>query len=324
MKNRSIFCVLVFLIANCLFSQDDNDFNSVITINSDNDAFVIWENRDRYYTYGIGASMAFRSDRLLGFQNWFSDKESYFFTGGMRIEGYTPTNKVVTETQIQGDSIIVFDRPFAGLLFGTLETTYGFERSFFRTGVLFGIMGPSSGAGRLQRWIHDNVTQDGVFDAWRFQLPDQFILNFSGEYLYDFTPANQYADVYGALKARLGNLYIDASPAIGFRFGKLNGVNQTAALGTAIQGNGSDWELYWRSSFSATIALFNATAQGRLFGPKFEYALEDINTFYWSMTHGIYFAYRRILLGFDHFFTYGEVVANQTHVYARLEIKYRF
>ena len=316
------YFVLLFTIG--VRGQDDPAYKAMLTINSDNDAFVIWENRDRYYTYGIGASLAFRSDKLLGLQNWLKKKESYFFTGGMRIEGYTPTNKVVTEAQLQGDSIVVFDRPFAGLLFGALETTYGFNRSFVRTGILAGIMGPSSGAGRLQRWIHDNVTQDGVFDAWRFQLPDQLILNISGEYLYDFNPANKFANVYGSMNARLGNLYIDASPTLGFRFGKFNGINRTAAFGTALQGSKIDWELYLRSSFTATVALFNATAQGRLFGPTYEYALEDINSFYLSMSHGIYFTYRRILLAYDLFFSYGEVVENQEHIYGRLELKYRF
>ena len=317
----SSFLILSFF---WLHGQDDPEYKFVATINSDNDAFVIWENRDRYYTYGIGASLAFRSDKLLGLQNWFKNKDSHFFTGGMRIEGYTPTNKVVTEGQLEGDSIVVFDRPFAGLLFGTLETTYGFKRSLVRTGILAGIMGPSSGAGRLQRWIHDNVTQDGVFDAWRFQLPDQFIFNISGEYLYDFNPNNKYANVYGAVNARLGNLYIDASPTLGFRFGKFNGINKTAAFGTALQGSKTDWELYIHSSFSATLAGFNATAQGRLFGPTYEYALEEINNFYLSMSHGLYVTYRRIMLAYDLFFTYGEVVENQQHIYARLEIKYRF
>ncbi|MEN8800248.1 MAG: lipid A-modifier LpxR family protein, partial [Flavobacteriaceae bacterium] len=292
--------------------------------NSDNDAFVAWENRDRYYTYGMGASLAFKAKNLLGLENWFSQKEYNFFRAGIRIEGYTPTNKVVSEEQLQGDSLIVFDRPFAGLLFGTLESTYTFKRSFFTTGVLLGIMGPSSGAGRLQRWIHDNVTDDDVFDGWRFQVPDQFIMNFSGDYVYDFLPDASWFDIYGGAKARLGNLYIDASPVLGFRIGRFNSLGQTVSFSNGLLAGKSDWELYLRSSFSANFAFFNATAQGNLFGPKFEYAVDELNPLFLSMTHGIYFAYRRIVIGYDHFFSYGEVVKKQRHIYARFEFKYRF
>jgi len=312
------------LYPNLLSSQDDQEYKSVFTINSDNDAFVLRGNRDRYYSFAAGTSLTFQANKLLGLQNWFPEKESYFFGIGMRIEGYTPTNKVVTEPQLLGDSIVVFDRPFAGLLFGTLETTYNFDRSFFRTGLLLGIMGPSSGAGRLQRWIHDNVSNGGVFDAWRFQIPDQLILNFSGEYYRDFTPTASWVDLYGGIKARLGNLYIDTSPTIGLRLGKFNNLNSTVAMGNGLLAGKSEWELYLKSSFSATLALFNGTAQGNLFGPKFEYAVDELNPVYLSMSHGIFFAYRRIILGFDQFFSYGEVVKRQRHIYARIEFKYRF
>jgi hypothetical protein len=321
---RAFFIVFLFHFGTFFAQEESIDFNNVIGINTDNDALVAWENRDRYYTFGIGASLSFKARKLLGLQNWFSSKKTVFYTAGLRMEGYTPTNKVVTVLQREGDSIITFDRPFAGLFFGTLETTYGFERSFFKTGILMGIIGPSSGAGRLQRWIHDNVTDDGVFDGWRYQVPDQFILNFSGDFIYDFTPEASWFDIYGGAKARLGNLYIDASPVVGFRIGRFNNIGATAAFGNGLLAAKTDWELYLRSSFSANVAFFNATAQGRLFGPDFEYAVDKLNPFFLTMTQGIYFAYRRIILGFDHYFSYGEVIKKQRHIYARLDFKYRF
>lgn len=326
LKARSGKALVLFLLLFLCFltARGQEGFRNVLTFNLDNDAFVAWENRDRYYSFGVGASLAFNSKRLLGFQNWFKKKSSHFFNTSLQIEGYTPTNKVVTESQISGDSIIVFDRPFAGLFYGTLETTYNFERSFFRTGYLLGILGPSSGAGRLQRWIHDNVSQDGVFDAWQFQLPDQLILNFSGQYVYDFVPKDNWFDIYGALQARIGNLYIDTGPTLGFRIGRFNEICKTVVLGGELLAGKSDWELYLHSTFSTTLAFFNGTAQGRLFGPKFEYALEEINPLYPAMSHGIYFAYRRVVIGYDLFFTYGKVVQNQRHIYARMEFRYRF
>ncbi len=324
MKLSVLFSLSLLLSPNFVFSQTDEQFKSVLTFNSDNDAFVFWENKDRYYTYGIGVSLSFRSEKFLGLEKWFVDKESFFLNAGMRMEGYTPTNKVVTAQQIEGDSMVVFDRPFAGLLYGTLESTYNFKRSYFRTGILLGIMGPSSGAGRLQRWIHDNVTQDGVFDGWRFELPDQILLNLSGTYVYDFTPQASWLGFYGYWQARLGNLYIDTTPKLGLRIGRFNDINKTAVFGNGLLAGRSDFELYLHSSFSTTLAFFDGTAQGRLFGPQYEYALDDINSLYFAMSHGIYFSYRRIILGFDHFFTYGKVLADQRHIYARLEFRYRF
>lgn len=316
--------IFVFHYVTFFAQEPEEDFSNVLTINSDNDAFVAWENRDRYYSYGLGASLAFRANKLAGLQHWFSKKEHNFFRTGIRIEGYTPTNKVVTEGQLEGDSIIVFDRPFAGLLYGSLESTYIFKRSFFTAGILLGIMGPSSGVGRLQRWIHNNVTQDGVFDAWRFQLPDQLLINISGKYLYDFTPEGRWIDVYGDIEGRIGNLFIDTGPGLGFRIGRFNPVKRSVAWGNGILSSTSDWEFFLHSRFSATLALFDGTAQGRLFGPTYEYALEDINPFYLSMSHGIYIAYRKVVIGYDLFFSYGKVVERQRHIYGRFEFKYRF
>ncbi|MGB5691633.1 MAG: lipid A-modifier LpxR family protein [Flavobacteriaceae bacterium] len=266
----------------------------------------------------------FGAKNLLGLQNWFSQKEHNFFNAGILFEGYTLTNKVVTKEQLQCDSLVILDRPFIGLLFGMLESTYTFERSFFTAGVLLGIMGPSSGAGRLQRWIHDNVSQGDVFDAWRFQLPNQLILNFSGQYVYDFMPENNRFDIYRALHARIGNLYIVTGPTLGFRIGRFNEIHKTVALGGELLAGKSDWELYAHSTFSTTLAFFDGTAQGRLFGPKFEYALDEINPLYLAMSHGIYFAYRRVVISFDHFFTLGKVVEKKRHIYARMEFRFRF
>ena len=322
---RKPLCLLALSVFSSILSaQQPENYRYAVGIHTDNDAFVAWENKDRYYSFGLGGSFSFKPEHFLGVQDWFSGKEDFFLTGQLRIEGYTPTDKVVSATQLAGDSTIVFDRPFAGLFYGTLEGTHTMKRSFVRTSFLLGIMGPSSGAGRLQRWIHDNVTEDGVFDAWRFQLPDQLLINVSGKYVYDFTPEGTWADIYGGWQARLGNLYIDTTPTIGLRIGRFNSLGKSVALGNALLGGSADWELYLHSSFSATWALYNATAQGRLFGSDYEYALEEINPLFLSMTHGIYFAYRRWALGFDHFFSYGEVVKGERHIYARFDLKYRW
>ena len=324
MKNKHLIFLSLLLNLNFIWAQDDENFRSVISLNTDNDALVAWENRDRYYTFGIGLSASFRAKKLLGFQNWFKNKEDYFFSGTLRIEGYTPTIKVVTLPELEGESLVEFDRPFAGILFGNLETAYAFERSFFRTGILLGVIGPSSGAGRLQRWIHDNVTDDDVFDGWTLQVPDQLALNASAEYFYDFTPHWKSIDLYGGARARFGNVYIDASPVLGMRLGRFNKLSNSVSFGNSLLQSKSDWELYYRGNFWATLAGYNATAQGNIFGPKFQYAVDELNPLYLAMSHGLYMIYRRVSVAFDHFFTFGEVVESQRHIYARIELKYRF
>ncbi len=314
------FLLLLIIRAN---SQGSDTFDKEISFSSANDAYVIWQNSDRFYSYGVGLNLKFKKEKWLGLQKYFPKKTAYFFEVGLRLEGYTPTNKTVTPTEIQQNTIS-FDRPYAGLLFGTLNVTYAFERSFVRGGVLLGVMGPASLADDFQGWFHDKVTDDPVFEEWRFQVPNQLLANIDITYAHDFIPERKWLDIFGMLNTRLGNLYIDATPTLGLRLGKFNTLSESVGMDNNILSNSSGIEWFLQSSISSSLNIFDATAQGNLFNRNFEYAVDELNTFSTTLTQSVYFSSRRFSLGIEHYFTFGKVVPKEQHVYARTIFKYRF
>jgi hypothetical protein len=305
------------------FSQEATGYKYALGFSSDNDAYVAFENFDRYYTFGAGIYFAFRPDHFMGLEKKFPDKANYFFRLGIQSDGYTPTKKVVTALEVEQDSIF-FDRPFAGLLYGTLEGTCVFEKSFLKAELLFGIMGPSALTREMQDWIHENITGDGIFDGWAYQVPDQVILNVRVSAAYDLLPGSRGFDVFAMGSARLGNLHIDATPSLGLRLGKFGPLGQSSAFGNTLLASPTQKEFFLRSTVSATLTAFNGTAQGNMFRGDFEYAVEDMSRFHIEMTHGLYFSGKRYLLGFDHIFSYNKVVKHTRHIFARIEFMYRF
>ncbi|WP_282161705.1 lipid A-modifier LpxR family protein [Ulvibacterium marinum] len=322
-KSNGLFLFFILLFFSIEGNAQRPDiFSSEISLSSANDAYVIWQNSDRFYSYGAGVNLKFKKEKILRLQKYFPKKTGYFFEIGLRLEGFTPTNKTVTPSEIQ-QSTISFDRPYAGLLFGTFNVTYAFERYFLKGGALLGIMGPSSLAGDFQGWFHDKITDDPIFEEWRFQVPNQPIVNLNVAYAYDFIPQQKWFDVYGMLDTRLGNLYIDATPTLGFRFGKFNKLSESVGMDNNILSN-SGIELFFQSAISGSLNIFDGTAQGNLFNNDFEYAVNELNTFSTTMTQSVYFSSRRFSLGIEHYFTFGKVVPNERHVYARTILKYRF
>ncbi|NNE02573.1 MAG: DUF2219 family protein [Eudoraea sp.] len=304
-------------------AQNDDPYNVEISVNTDNDALVAWKNKDIYYTYGIGAQVAFQAEHLLALERLFPSKTSHFFKTGLRMEGYTPSNKFIYAAELVNVDE-VFDRPFAGLLYGTMEASYIFENSTLTTGMLFGILGPSSRAGDLQIWFHESVTDDALIDGWEFQLPDQLLLNFNMAYTYDFTPKSKIISAYGGGEVHFGNLYVKAVPSLGVRIGKFAPLTRSVAVDNSILLKRNETELFFLAKYDLAVNLFNATAQGKLFGPNNNLALSTINTVDSLLTLGIYFTYYRWTVNFNHYFSFGKVIPKTNHVYARIGLFHRF
>lgn len=216
------------------------------------------------------------------------------------------------------------DRPFAGLLFGTLEANYIFKNYFIKTQALLGVMGPKALSKEIQDWIHDNITEDGLIDGWYLQIPNQLIANINATAAYNFNIAPSWIDPFVMGQARFGNLYIDATPTAGFRLGKFSGIGQSAAFSNSLIAPRNITEIYLISSFSVTFAAFDATAQGNIFNNDFPYAVENLNNVFTSMTHGVFITLNRFTLGYDNMFTFGQVNQEICHAFGRFTAFYRF
>lgn len=218
-----------------------------------------------------------------------------------------------------------FDRPFAGVTYGTFEANYSFERSNFKSGILLGIMGEDSQAGDIQTWFHDNITNDITFkEEWIYQVPNQLIFNLNFEYTYDFLPYKKWFDVFASAKAQLGNYRINTTPSIGLRLGKFEEISESIGFNNSILGERKHFEFFLQSTFSVTANGFDATAQGNLFHRNFQFAVNNLNTFHSTFTHSNYLVYNMFSIGYEHYFTSGVTIKNAKHSYSRFLLNYRF
>ena len=187
---------------------------------------------------------------------------------------------------------------------------------------------PHLSTGEMLRAAIKQGTAEGVEAAGYMShgqlVPDQLILNVRVSGAYDLLPDTRGFDAFVMGRARLGNLYVDATPSLGLRIGKFGPLGRSSAFGNILPASPTQKEIFFKSTVSATLTAFNGTAQGNLFRRDFEYAVEDMSRFHIEMTHGLYLSGKRYLLGFDHIFNYNKVVKGTRHIFARIEFMYRF
>ncbi|WP_299903182.1 lipid A deacylase LpxR family protein [uncultured Aquimarina sp.] len=326
--NSKVPFLLLFTFINILSAQDDTEpqkktFHSETKVVIDNDIFAVFRDSDRYYSYGIGLEYAFKKEKFLGLQKLFKTKKNVFYSIGLKIEGYTPSGvrefALTPEIEDRDD----FDRPFAGLLYATLGATYTFERSFVKSEILTGIIGPSSQVGAIQDWFHENITGDPIYDGWQFQLENQFILNFKSSLLYDFNPSAKWFHIYAGGTAHLGSLYIRAAPTAGFRIGKYRSITESSGFHNSILLPKKNSELFFKFNVETRFVAYNATIQGNIFDDK-AYGVDELNNISWHLSSGLFYSLNRFSINFIYLWSTGVLNDTENHGYGTFNVAYRF
>ncbi|MFD2564737.1 lipid A-modifier LpxR family protein [Aquimarina rubra] len=317
------FFIYLFILPIQISKAQEETYNSELKVIIDNDIFAVFRDSDRYYSYGMGLEYAFKTEKFLGLQNLFKNKKNVFYTLGLKLEGYTPSQvrefAATPEIEDRDD----FDRPFAGLLYATLGTTYTFERSFLKSELLAGVIGPSSQAGEIQTWFHENITGDPVYDGWQFQLEDQFIFNFKSTFIYDFNPTSKWFHTYLGGTVHLGNLHIRAAPQAGFRIGKYESIANSSGFHNSLLLPKKNSELFFKFNIETRFIAYNATIQGNLFDEK-AYGVDDLNNISWHLSSGLYYSINSLSINFIYLWSTGVLNNTENHGYGTFNVAYRF
>tara|TARA_R100001132_G_C3258511_1_gene83359 strand:+ start:262 stop:1128 length:867 start_codon:yes stop_codon:yes gene_type:complete len=201
-------------------------------ISHDNDFLVI---TDRYYTFGLSLFYIHSLNEGI-FEN---TKEQVSFK--LFQQAYTPTN---LETRL----IEEMDRPYAGFL--GLETGWSFVKSntFYKTNLLIGIVGPSSGVGQFQRWYHDHIVKYKT-PTWENELDNLFHANLSFHFAKEWAIAPNPFGVRFALSpsAVVGSKDVLIQPELITYFGRRSSLENSMAYG---QINNLEKEIYFSLGFA--------------------------------------------------------------------------
>lgn len=194
------------------------DDRGLVTLVIENDVFGE-KSTDRNYTNGL--KLAWMSSpgeephwvealgrRLPGYER--SDDVRYEFEIGQQI--YTPEDL----SRVSPDPN---DRPYAGLLYGSLGMVFQTRRQTLdQIQLVAGVVGPSSGAEEVQKGFHRQI---GAVDpkGWDTQIRDQF----AGELRFQRTHLQRGGDMFAwspHYGLTLGNLTTSANAGASFKFGK--------------------------------------------------------------------------------------------------------
>ena len=114
------------------------------------------------------------------------------------------------------------DRPYAGILYGTIGLDRRTWRTLDRFELQLGVIGPASGARDTQSFVH-RIIGDPVPQGWGRQLHNEPVFNLNAERIWRVPVAGTGigdVDVLPAAGAQLGTVRVAASAGARLRFGQ--------------------------------------------------------------------------------------------------------
>ncbi|WP_226663208.1 lipid A deacylase LpxR family protein [Microbulbifer aggregans] len=193
-----------------------------LSIQVENDSFD--GASDAYYTQGM--QLGYSPDSAPEWSRWLLP----WTDDGRELHAqYFLGQAIFTPYEIERPELILDDRPYAGWLYLGMSVTSAQLRPeshlkvIDRLDVSAGIVGPSSGAQRVQRWAHDLVRAYKV-NGWDNQLHDEpaLLVSCGRKWAYINSIGESALDweLSGNLGGSLGNVSTQVAAGVGMRFGR--------------------------------------------------------------------------------------------------------
>lgn len=195
---------------------------------------ILYEN-DIFFQEDGGYTNGFALNYARGFDTEFTDKNAPslllplvklagFNRETDRFHGisYQIAQVMSTPEDIQTPELQDDQQPYAGLLVGRINF-YGMEQKLSRRlGVVFGVVGPASGAEQSQKVVH-GLTGSDEPQGWEHQLHTEPVLRLEGSRTRRLWNANMFrgveTDLAGTGQAGIGNLASEVSTGFRWRMG---------------------------------------------------------------------------------------------------------
>ncbi|WP_439182320.1 lipid A deacylase LpxR family protein [Carboxylicivirga taeanensis] len=227
--------------------------NSYYQLRWDNDVFMM---TDYYYTQGMSFTMyhpVITHNPLNLVLLKPGNHKNVMYGVSVFQKAYTPKD-------IKSDEIQFFDRPYAGVLvFSSHSNAANPETGWLLKAELdLGVMGPASGAGKVQYKYHD-FADIQLPNGWHNQQYNWPVINYNIQ-AYKQLYETPYTGFYGKGAARIGTLHDEASLGLLFRVGKMPGYIES--LGLPLPNSNHSWQLFVWTEPSLTAVAYNGTLMG--------------------------------------------------------------
>lgn len=187
--------------------------------------------------------------------------------------GYQISQTIFTPSDIKTPELIEDDRPYAGLLLGSLNHYRFNADKAVHYETILGVVGPVSGAEQVQRFIHELIDVN-IPQGWDNQLDNEPLIRLGYEQLWraheiqlgesleydlllagDIRAGNLSSDVGGGLTLRLGKGLVNSFPMAWLTPGR--------RLPALAGSNSGDWNVF--ATLYGTYVFNDITIDGNTF-----------------------------------------------------------
>lgn len=187
-------------------------------VENDTSRIHFFNNEDRWYTNGLKIDASFNrpwprfADRLLPFS----------YDDAREAGGFVLVHQIFTPEDLETDTLISDDRPYAGSLYAGWYMQRSDDVNFDHLELDIGVIGESSGAEAAQKAVHAALPNQIRPSGWDNQLSNEPFINLQYEHRWRTPKAaigSLDLDAIAGLGGRLGNAHIDANANLTARFG---------------------------------------------------------------------------------------------------------
>lgn len=315
MPSKKVFLIYLLLLFSVTLSAQNSSFE--IGIVTDNDLYTSTKN-DQYYTNGLQIFYRYLSKKR--------KPEVLKKINEIRLGQFMYTPRYIYKDEEQ-----MFDRPFAGYLFGEFgNTNFYTNQSVFKKYIQVGYVGPNSFADQVQSSTH-KLFHYTAFEQWDYQIKNTLAIQtyfmFSKPFLSSIK--SERIDFQWQSEAKLGTVFTSLSTGFVTRIGikKLVALSDSNFHGASLNQNNSplESEFYFYMAPSFNYQMYDATIQGGLFNNNSPVTF-DLKPFRFNGEAGL--RYRKNNLNLSYAFVYrGKEVAfyrNKGYFYGSIGISYLF
>lgn len=303
-----IYALLTSYAGNKLIAQQNNEYVPVtfIRLTSQNDLYQLYLKSDKHFTNGAHIQFSHRKldnpvFRKILVGNFMGGNENFIVSVGQDM--HTPEDFELTGVDSS-------DRPYAGLLYATINRTISSPEKLriFRSNLSLGLIGPDSGAGKTQNFLHKLIGND-FFQGWDNQIGNGLMLDYALSYRRGIKRLPGFMDISGNINVNLGTLMNFSAISSRVILGKFNNPYYNLGLYSnkdnlnSYAKNRSDFQLYITLESFGVGVLYNGTLSGSLV--PFEespYTIppSEVPRWIYGGNYGIVFSYKQILFNYQH------------------------
>ena len=297
--------------------------NQALLIRFDND---FWDYTDYYYTNGAAISYThpvFASSpisRLL-----ISNGNS-----GVDYYGLQVIQHMYTGLQPKVDSIVKGDRPWSAYsTIGQYLISFDIKHRIKHYSEFnIGLLGPESGGGFIQNFVHVILPNNSPPEGWHNQIATDIIIDYQYKILKDFYSAKNF-ESYLIGAAQIGTLRDNITWGFGLRYGKFIPFYQDMSIyHRKKKAAPYPRKLHYNLIFNieTKVIAYDATLQGGMFNKESIYVLPSgsINRFTLESYAGFEVSYGQWELQFLQFWKSREFHTGEDHKYVSVRLNIAF